>query len=210
MIPAVMRIYIVRHGETEANVAKVIQGHRQVPLNAQGRQQAAAVAARLGHEKIDSCYASDLSRARETAEIIAAVTGHSVTLSSELRERCYGEFEGRPMAEYEAAMKVSGLPRHLFRPRGGENYGDVESRIASIFRKIVSGESGRSLLFVGHSGSIRALIRHIAPDIQGEPEQDNACLNMFEIVEGEPSRVILLNDTAHLDSIGSRHRPATE
>ncbi len=90
---------IVRHGETEWNAQGRIQGHTDVGLSEQGQQQARLVAQRLAGETIDLAYSSDLSRAKETAEII--LDGREVPFHTtpRLRERYYGVFEGLPAEE---------------------------------------------------------------------------------------------------------------
>ncbi|MBX6395401.1 MAG: histidine phosphatase family protein, partial [Alicyclobacillaceae bacterium] len=87
-------ICLVRHGETVWNREQRLQGHQDIPLTDKGREQARAVARRLSTEPWDLVYSSDLSRARETAEIIAKHCGVRVVTDPRLRERFYGRFEG--------------------------------------------------------------------------------------------------------------------
>ena len=81
-----MQLVIVRHGETEANVGRVIQGHSGNNLSERGRQQAQCLAERLRHETIDYVYCSDLLRARETAEILANVVRAPIEHTALLRD----------------------------------------------------------------------------------------------------------------------------
>lgn len=92
---------IVRHGETEWNVAGRIQGWRNSALTERGRTQAQALAARLGAEKPDVLLASDLGRTQETAAPIAAALGKTPVLDAGLRERSYGVLEGLTWPEIE-------------------------------------------------------------------------------------------------------------
>lgn len=87
-------ILLIRHGETAWNAKKRLQGHLDVPLNAEGERQAAALARALRDEPLDAIIASDLQRARQTALAIAALRGMPVECDAGLRERCYGAFEG--------------------------------------------------------------------------------------------------------------------
>ena len=90
-----LRIYLARHGETDWNVEHKLQGMTDVPLNANGRSQAAALAAMLKTIKVDAVYSSTLSRSRDTAEAVAA--GRLTVQSLDgLRERNYGRFQGTP------------------------------------------------------------------------------------------------------------------
>lgn len=88
-------IYLVRHGETIDNARQIMQGQTQGELNEKGREQAQQVAERLANESIDAVVASDLHRAIQTAEIIAAPHGLPVRTTELLRERDWGSFTGR-------------------------------------------------------------------------------------------------------------------
>ena len=117
------RILAIRHGETAWNVDTRIQGHLDIPLNAQGLRQAAHLAQALAEgDAVDAVYASDLSRAHATASAIAQALQQSVTAHPGLRERHFGEFQGRTFAEIEVE-----LPEHprLGTSRGRRISGDV-------------------------------------------------------------------------------------
>ena len=88
-------IFLVRHGETVDNARQIMQGQTQGELNEKGREQALQVAERLSAEPLDAVVASDLRRAIQTAEIIAAPHGLPVTTTELLRERDWGSFTGR-------------------------------------------------------------------------------------------------------------------
>jgi broad specificity phosphatase PhoE len=92
-------IYLARHGETEWNADKRIQGHTNSSLSDLGRRQAVALAERLRHCEISSIYSSDLTRAMDTAAPIAAILDLPVTPMESLRERGYGEWEGLSLDE---------------------------------------------------------------------------------------------------------------
>ena len=87
-------LLLVRHGETDWNAEGRLQGHTDRPLNDYGRRQAAALAEELAGREIDAIYASDLARARETAEIVAARIGLPVALDVGLREKNWGSLGG--------------------------------------------------------------------------------------------------------------------
>ena len=87
-------ILLIRHGETDWNAEKRLQGHADIALNAQGERQAAAIGRALSEEPIDAIFSSDLQRAAQTAQAIAYSHGMTVHLEPALRERCYGAFEG--------------------------------------------------------------------------------------------------------------------
>ena len=87
-------IYLVRHGETEWNVKKLIQGQKDIPLNKKGEDQAMALGKKLKKIKFDAIYSSDLRRAAETAIIIAGKRRLMIIKSKALRERYFGKFQG--------------------------------------------------------------------------------------------------------------------
>src|ERR1700704_4943984 len=87
-------LLLVRHGETDWNAEGKLQGHTDRPLNDHGRRQAQALAERLAGNSIDAVYASDLSRARETAEMVGEKLGLPVLVDPDLREKNWGNWEG--------------------------------------------------------------------------------------------------------------------
>ena len=89
-----LEILLIRHGETDWNAERRLQGHLDIPLNAHGQRQAAALGQALLDEPLDAIIASDLQRARQTAEAIGAPRGMAVSIDPGLRERCFGAFEG--------------------------------------------------------------------------------------------------------------------
>ena len=94
------QIYIVRHGETEWNAQGRIQGHTDINLSDAGRRQAKAVAQRLEQVSFAAAYCSDLSRTRETAEVILGQSGTPLHPTPQLREYHKGVFEGLTVPEY--------------------------------------------------------------------------------------------------------------
>ena len=98
-------IYLVRHGETDWNVKKIIQGHKQSILNKNGKDQAKKLAKHFQNIHIDAIFSSDLLRAKQTAEIVALEKKLAVTTSHLLRERSYGQHEGKLRDHYYNEVK---------------------------------------------------------------------------------------------------------
>ncbi len=158
---------LVRHGETDWNHAGRIQGSTDIPLNDTGRAQARDAAARLRAElPVDVpvvVASSDLSRARETAEIIADTLGVSAPHAyPELRERAYGEAEGVDTAEFFARWG----DWHTAEVPGAEPWPDLRARAIGGLRRVArdvrhtTAPAAASVIVVSHGALIRELIRH--------------------------------------------------
>jgi broad specificity phosphatase PhoE len=208
-----LRFYIVRHGVTAWNRAWRMQGHTDVPLDAEGVEQARRIAERLAAETRppQAVWSSDLSRARQTAEAIAAPLGLAVQTTPLLRETMLGEWEGLTRAEIEARGDSEQLARYLqdsirHRPPGGETLEAAWERMVRVVTEIRRQHPQGQVAIVGHGGSLRVLLcealeapLHSLPRFQ----LDNASLSIIEQY-GDPAnplrRITLLNDTSHLRS----------
>lgn len=206
------KLYLVRHGVTEWNKAMRFQGHTDIPLDEEGREQARKIAARLGRlsESPLAVYSSDLGRAIETAEAIAAPYGLTVQTTPLLRETSLGEWEGLTREDIEARGESELLTgyvqnSHLNRPPGGETLEAAWERMTQVVTRIHEQYSSGGVVIVGHGGSLRALIC----DALDAPISSmrriwlaNASLSIIEEHEGVVGRIrrlTLLNDTSHLD-----------
>ena len=156
-------ILLARHGETDWNVERRVQGHSDTPLNDTGRGQARALAEELAGEPIDAVYSSDLMRAHETARIVAAPRGLEVTAIRDLRERNFGTWEG--LTDQEIYV------RHpQARDRSWQEWGDAETRdemadrVLGALHRIADTHPGQRVLVVSHGGPLRAVLRHCAID----------------------------------------------
>ena len=150
-------ILLARHGETDWNRDGVFQGHADPPLNEAGREQARELARRLRAVHIDAVYSSDLRRAYQTAEIVAAAKGLSVVAEPGLREVDVGSWSGLTRAEI--AERFPGVPRH-----DGETEEAHRERVVAAVTRIARAHAGESVLVVSHGGSLRALRRHALGD----------------------------------------------
>ena len=151
-------LLLIRHGETDWNRARRFQGHADPPLNERGREQARALAAELGPEEIAAVYTSDLARARETADIVAAGLGAEVVPLPELREIDVGEWEGLTWDEIEARYPAGARNWHEggFGWESGESYEQLTERVVPALRRIAADHPGQRVLVVGHGGTVRA------------------------------------------------------
>lgn len=155
-----MRLFIVRHGQTSWNVLGRAQGHTDIGLNETGRDQANQVAQQFTDTGIGGLLSSDLSRAIDTARPISEVSGVPIIVRKELRERKFGEWEGKNFAEYtqwvqEIARKEN-LPVTEIRPEGGESFQDVWRRLDPIVAEIDG--TSQNLAVVSHGGTCSMLL----------------------------------------------------
>jgi probable phosphoglycerate mutase len=198
------RIVVVRHGETQWNVASRIQGHRDSPLTAVGESQASAIAARLSAEKLDRLVSSDLGRAWRTAEAIAARTGHRITADPRFRERNYGVAEGLTYAEIserypDVFARVRDTDPDYVVP-GGESRRQLFERVRDAFESVARDSEGLSVAVVCHGGVLAALYRHVHAIALGAQQAiaiPNASFNALVFDDGR-WHVEAWGDTAHL------------
>jgi len=139
----VTALLLVRHGETDWNADGRLQGHTDRPLSDFGRRQARQLAEELAEEKLDAIYASDLSRARETAEIVGVRLGLGVVIDPGLREKDWGTWEGLTGVERDRVEFV------------GESTEAHQERMLEALRRIAERHSGGRVLVVTHGGSMR-------------------------------------------------------
>ena len=143
-------IVLVRHGETDWNLERRYQGHLDPPLNAAGRAQSEQLAEELAGEAFDAVYSSDLRRALETAEIVAARLGLAVATDPGLREVDLGSWAGLTRAQVIERFGKS--PTH-----DGETRSEHTGRVVAAIRRITAKHPAGSVLVVTHGGSIRAI-----------------------------------------------------
>jgi probable phosphoglycerate mutase len=157
------RIIAIRHGETAWNVDTRIQGHLDIGLNEHGHWQAQRLAQALAAQDIAAVYASDLSRAFETGRYLAQATGAPITPEPGLRERCFGQFQGRTFAEIEAELPAQALRWRKrdpdFAPEGGESLEQLYTRVVQTCQRLAALHPGQQIAVVGHGGVMDVLYR---------------------------------------------------
>jgi broad specificity phosphatase PhoE len=156
------RLCIVRHGQTDWNIEGRYHGQSDVPLNEKGHAQASALARQLQECSFDAVYSSDLQRARETAEIIAAVIHLPVMLEPRLREINQGEWEGQLVevikSRYEALWMQRTQDPAGVRPPGGETVGEVAQRVYCALDDISRIYPHGTVLICSHGLSLATVI----------------------------------------------------
>jgi probable phosphoglycerate mutase len=206
-------IWLIRHGETDWNRARRLQGWQDTPLNAHGQNQAGRLAERLQHDArnspFDALYSSDLQRTLQTAEPAAARLDLRVRPEPGLRERCYGVLEGVTMdrldveqPEAAAAWKSREPDRTL---DGGETLRQFHNRIVATLDDIAERHArGRVLVFT-HGGVLDIVWRH-AHGIPLTHPRDAALLNAGVnrlAVENRQWHVMGWGDVAHIATLAA-------
>jgi probable phosphoglycerate mutase len=169
-------LYLIRHGETDFNVAQRLQGRYETSLNARGRQQARECSgvlrdlfAREGRQPADHAYVSSpLMRARETMELVRATLGldpAAYDIDDRLAEVSYGEWEGSTLAEIQVrdpgVLERRDRDKWDFVPPGGESYREVAKRVGAWYATVT-----RDTVVAAHGGVARVLMAnfHILPE----------------------------------------------
>jgi broad specificity phosphatase PhoE len=156
-------ILLARHGETDWNLERRVQGHTDRPLNDVGRAQALALAEELADTRLDAAYSSDLVRAHETARIVAERQGLDVTAVPDLREREFGTWEGLTDREI-----LDRFPQAHNGPWGdGETPEAMSRRVLEALRRIAQTHPGGTVLVVAHGGPLRAVLRSCGVAAEG-------------------------------------------
>jgi len=157
------RLIAIRHGETAWNVDSRIQGYTDIPLNATGQWQARQTGLALAHESIAAIYSSDLARAFATAQAIAATTCAPLHPEPLLRERHFGDFEGKTFHQIEAEFPEQAQRWRKrdpdFAPQGGESLTLLYQRIAHAVDTLAKRHIGQQIVLVAHGGVMDILYR---------------------------------------------------
>ena len=158
----VLRIYLARHGQTDWNVQKRLQGFKDVPLNATGKKQAEELKQKMSGIQVDAIYSSALQRSRETAQIVA---GDRVVISlPELNEQFLGKFEGAYLDGRDPTLEAEYDKRNVD-PNdtldGGESTNQHYARVKIALEKIRKDHPQGTVLIVGHGGTNVLIMREL-------------------------------------------------
>ena len=187
-------IYLVRHGETDWNLARRIQGSTDIPLNQTGRDQAATAGALLANRRWDGVYASPLARAFETGEIIARELGLPAPQPvPEVAERRYGDAEGLTGDEIDVRF-----PGDTEVP-GRETREEVAQRVIPAIVALAERHPGENIVLVSHGGVIRTILNVVAPGENPEPIR-NGSVHSFRHTDGTLD-LIAFDDPVEAESL---------
>lgn len=209
------QVLFIRHGETDWNRVKRIQGHIDIPLAASGVAQAERLAERLAREaqagaRLDALYSSDLQRARQTGEPAAAMLGLPLHLSFGLRERAYGVFQGHDSVEIAARFPDAYAAWQTrdpgFSPEGGESSRAFYHRVLHAVAAIVAAHPGGRIACFTHGGVLDCIYRSahgLALDAPRDYKLLNTSVNTVEFDDdaNARARVLAWADIDHLDDM---------
>jgi broad specificity phosphatase PhoE len=186
-------IYLIRHGESQSNVDKTFTGQMNAPLSDLGRRQAAAIATFFPGKQIDRIYASDLSRAYETAQPLSALCGVPIEQNIAFREIYGGKWEGEKFAELEFlypedyALWRSDIGKGC--PTDGEPFTEVAKRATQAVEEIVKEHPDETIVIASHAGPIRAMlatwISGSLENMEGTAWVPNASISVVEYKDGK-------------------------
>ena len=201
-----MRLYLVRHAETDYNAEQLALGRADVPLNETGRAQAAALARRFGRERFDAVYASPLRRAVDTATPLADALGLEVRADERLIEMDIGEMEGHPFMEvrerYPDFMRIwlsDGLADEPM-PGGSETLREVQARAWAALQDLAAAHPDGRIVVVTHNFVVLAVLcRALGLPLERfrRLRQDLAAVSVIDIEEGR-TFVHTMNDACHV------------
>jgi len=193
-----MKLILVRHAETDANVSGIVQGgSSDNPLNDNGINQAKKLADHLKNEKIDLDFSSPAIRAVKTAEeILKFHKNLNLQFSNELNEKLAGEFEGMKSSEVKKIVRSA-----TFKPKGGESFMHVYNRIKDFYLTTIKEHKNKNILLVSHGSLLGALQLYVLKKEITRKDYEplrlkNAAYTILDIKD--ETKIITLNNIEHL------------
>ncbi|WP_075883767.1 histidine phosphatase family protein [Candidatus Protochlamydia sp. W-9] len=159
-------IYLIRHGETDWNMLGKLQGHIDISLNSSGKIQARNLQKQLNHINFAAAFSSDLSRARQTAEIVLESKDIKIEETAVLRERQLGEWEGQSIDDLKNWLQKNSQIDSFIQEDFlaykwdsiSENYAEVFNRLSTLVLKISPLYLGSTILLSSHGGLLRSVL----------------------------------------------------
>ena len=208
MTQTTTHLYLVRHGETDFNRQRIVQGRGvNSPLNEMGHAQAQALAERFLSEPVDAIYCSPLQRAIQTAQPVADAMGiKAIPTDPDLEELSWGVFEGQSQSEALAAAFAEMKRRwsdgeYDFALENAESLRQVQTRGVAAIKRILAVEAGRRVLVVAHGRFLRILLATLLTEYgiprMEELAQANTGVN-YLVHHDDAFQAVQLNCTLHL------------
>lgn len=204
-------LILIRHGQTDWNLNSVCQGQQDIPLNEAGLAESRALAAHLAATQIDVMVASDLERARQTAEVVNQHHNLPIQYDARLREMHFGEWEGQP---FEALKKA--YPHYLsywlfdpVDPPGGEHISQFARRVYALYDDIIEQHAGLRIALIGHGGALKLIIcRALGMPVEARWQLRMGNTAVAEIdIRDEGGILTRYNDMYHLNGLRRQDEP---
>ena len=204
-------VVLIRHGQSQGNAEGRFGGHTETPLSPLGRKQAAATATALANETFNAIYSSDLPRAIETASPLAQLSVVEIQSAEAFRERSVGVMEGLTFEEAaeQHPEQYGALLRRDFEHvlLGGESYRQTLDRASQKLDEVIEEHRGGRIVIFTHTGTICILVLHLmgaldAPELKPVWIATSNCgISRFDLRNDGFVRVIVINDTRHLEGL---------
>lgn len=185
-----MYIYLMRHGETDWNVKRRMQGQSDIPLNERGLAQARAAAQGLKDVPFDRILCSPLIRTHQTAQAVAEGRGLAIEEEPRLIEMGFGDLEGLSVREHKACQIIFSDPEHYVPVGSGESYAVLDERCRAIMEELIPPMEGQyeHVLMVSHGATIKGVVRRLKgrsiAQFWQDPPQKNCSCTVLECKNG--------------------------
>ena len=178
-----MKIWVTRHGQTDLNAKRLMQGRSDIPLNEKGKSQALATAEKIGNVNFDAVYASTLDRAIETAEIIGKVDRSQIITDERIIEADFGKYEQKPYLGMGIEMNLYWMLPEVFKaPESVETTDEMIKRVRSFFADLEK-KDYENVLVTCHGGIIRVIRGYLENAKRGyiwRPKPKNCEIFVYE------------------------------
>ncbi len=194
-------VYLTRHGQTEWNLEKRLQGHGNSPLTEFGINRAKELSKRMKDIKIDKIYTSPIERAYKTACIVRGDKDTEIKIHEGLKEMNFGDYEGRiteDVMKENPDWDISAIMRGNLEMRApnGETLGEVRKRVNSAMKDILEENEGKSILIVGHGITLKAILAFFNDEEANNEVMGQATLTKV-IVDNDNFKIEFKNDGRH-------------
>jgi broad specificity phosphatase PhoE len=198
-----MRVYLVRHGQTAMNIEGRALGQMDVDLNSEGHRQLPLLEIRFQEIKVNRIFSSDLKRAQETAQAVSRATGATIILNPAIRERSFGEWEGRDYQQVNQKLldmsNNQGIPLYDVRAPGGESHRDVWERTMPVIEPLFTEQE--DVVIVSHGGACRVMLAQLLKatlDTTFSFKFDNTSMTRVDRRDDGRFQLAIYNDTGHM------------
>lgn len=209
-----MKIYLVRHGETQWNIERKLQGSCNSPLTNKGVMDVKLLEDRLNKIDIDIIYSSTSKRAIDTSNIIKVKRNIEIVLEKNINEMSVGNWQGETWDEIKVKNPTEyynywTAPQLYYGKNGGENFKQVQERAVSFIERIIKDKKYKNIIIVSHGVTVKSIITHYQKkpiDLLWEaPLIESSSLSLIEAIDGKV-KIRFLGDLFHLKEKNKKDR----